>query len=96
MKRTCKCVINEETEVKGRYITKHRTYKLLKTSFKKENYLNLPLGKQILFSFSKLRVSNHKLEIELGRYRNIPSKERYCRVCKSNQIEDEFHIYNVC
>ena len=47
---------------------------------------------QILLSFSKLRVSNHKLETELGRYRNIPSKERYCRVCKSNQIEDEFHF----
>ena len=54
-------VINEETNVKGRYITKLRTYKLLKTSFKKDT--------QSLFSFSKLRVSNHKLEIESGRYK---------------------------
>ena len=31
-----KSVINEETKVKGRYITKLKTYKLFKTSFKKE------------------------------------------------------------
>ena len=41
-----KSVINEETKVKGRYITKLKTYKLFKTSFKKENYLSLPLDKQ--------------------------------------------------
>ena len=66
-----KSAINEETKVKGRYITKLRAYKLFKTPFKKENYLlvSLPLDKQSLFSFSRLRVSNHKLEIELGRYK---------------------------
>ena len=79
------------------YITKLRTCKLFKTSFNKENYLLiLPLDKQTLFSFSKLRVSNHTLEIELGRYKNSPAEERYFRVCKSKQIEDEFHFMMCC
>ena len=56
-----KSVINEETKVKGRYITKLRTYKLFKTSFKKEYYLSLPLDKQSLFSFSRLRVSKSQV-----------------------------------
>ena len=64
-----KGVINEETKVKGRYIRKLRGYK---TSFKKENYLSLLVHSQSFISFSRLRVSNHKLEIELGRYKNIP------------------------
>ena len=91
-----KSVINEETKVKGRYITKLGTYKLFKTSLKKENYLRLPLDKQSLFSFSRLRVSNHKLEIELGGYKNILPIERYCRLCNLNQIEDEFHFIMSC
>ena len=91
-----KSVINEETKVKGRYITKLRTYKLFKTSFKKENYLSLPLDKQSLFSFPRFRVSNHKLEIDLGRYKNIPPEERYRRLCNLNQVEDEFHFIMSC
>ena len=41
-----KSVIKEETKVKGRYITKLRTYELFKTVVKKENCLSLPLDKQ--------------------------------------------------
>ena len=44
----------------------------------------------------KLRVSDHKLEIESGQYKNISADERYCRICKSNQIADEFHFKMCC
>ena len=91
-----KSVINEETKVKVRSTTTLRTYELFKITFKKENYLSLPLDKQSLFSFSRLRVSNPKLEIDLGRYRNIPSEERYCRLCNLNQEDDEFHFIMSC
>ena len=30
--------------------------------------------------------------IERGRHLNIPRTERYCLLCKSNQIEDEKHF----
>ena len=45
-----------------------------------------------MFSFSRLRVINHKLEIELGRYKNFPPEERHCRLCNLNQVGDEFHF----
>jgi hypothetical protein len=38
---------------------------------------------------------NKKL-ILLGRHLNIPRTERYCLLCKSNQIEDEKHFLLHC
>ena len=37
-------------------------------------------------------ISAHPLMIERGRHLNIPRTERYCLLCKSNQIEDEKHF----
>ena len=76
-----KSVINEETIEHTSYLKHH---------------LRKQLDKQSLFSFSKFRVSNHILEIELGRYKNIPAEERHCRICKSSQIEDEFYFIMCC
>ena len=39
----------------------------------------------------KIRISAHPLMIERGKHLNIPRTERYCLLCKSNQIEDEKH-----
>jgi hypothetical protein len=46
-------------------------------------------------------LSNKKLIllltlIERGRHLNIPKTERYCLLCKSNQIEDEKHFLLHC
>ena len=43
----------------------------------------------------KLRIGNHKLLIETGRYQ-IPRDNRLCPTCKSNQIEDEIHLLFHC
>ena len=92
-----KSVITEETKPKLDISQNlEHNYKLFKTSFKKENYLSLPLDKQNLFSFSRFRVSNHKLELELGRCKNILPEERYCRLCNLNQVEDEFYFIMSC
>ena len=45
---------------------------------------------------SKFRTSNHKLEIEFGRYRNIPREERICKHCDKQVVEDEFHFAFEC
>ena len=42
--------------------------------------------------FTKLRISCHKLEIEIGRYKKIPAESRFCPICKSDNIEDELHF----
>ena len=41
----------------------------------------------------KIRISAHPLMIE---HLNIPRTERYCLLCKSNQIEDEKHFLLHC
>ena len=44
----------------------------------------------------KLRIGNHKLLIETGRYDQILRDNRLCPTCKSNQIEDEIHLLFHC
>ena len=43
---------------------------------------------------SKFRVSDHNLEVELGRYRNIPRNDRKCQIC--NKLDDEYHFFLDC
>ena len=43
----------------------------------------------------KLRISNHKLNIETGRYNKISRCDRICPVCGLN-IEDEIHFLFDC
>ena len=38
----------------------------------------------------KIRISNHKLMIETGRYNQTSRNERFCLICNSGIIEDEF------
>ena len=44
----------------------------------------------------KLCISNYKLMIETGRYEQTPLKDRFCPVCNSGIIEDEFHFLLHC
>jgi hypothetical protein len=40
----------------------------------------------------KMRISDHVLEIERGRYNKINREQRICRQCHLNVIEDEEKI----
>ena len=75
---------------------KLRTYKLFKSHFEIESYLNLPVHLRV--PLTKFRVSAHALRIETGRY-NRPHKlaleERLCWFCK-NTVEDEMHFLLEC
>ena len=44
---------------------------------------------------SKLRLSNHRLEIEVGRHTNVKQEERICQLCR-NGVEDELHFIVQC
>jgi hypothetical protein len=44
---------------------------------------------------AQLRMGILPINIELGRYRNIPAHERFCFNCK-NVVEDEFHFMFQC
>ena len=43
---------------------------------------------------TKLRISNHRLSIETGRYTGLPIKSRVCNACAS--VEDEEHFLITC
>ena len=46
-------------------------------------------------SLCKFRISNHKLEIEQGRYKNISADKRTCKLC-NNGVENEIHFLLKC
>ena len=76
-----------------------RTYRLFKTieNYKCEDYLHQVTNTRHRIALTKLRLSNHKLAIETGRYSRPFKKpaERICPVCKI-EMEDEYHFLNIC
>ena len=71
-----------------------------KIKFCKENYLDCISNYFDRANLTKLRISAHDLEIEMGRRKNIPRKDRFCKWCISSSgtkiIEDEDHILHNC
>ena len=49
---------------------------------------------------SKFRLSNHRLNIELGRYNNVLKENRMCNICQqlnnTNVIDFEYHGFFKC
>jgi hypothetical protein len=52
-------------------------------------FISLIQNPTIRRTFSQYRISNHKLQIERGRYENIPRRreERICKLCDSGEVE---------
>lgn len=74
---------------------KLRTYRKVKNNFELEKYLLLDLNKSVISKMVKIRISNSKLLIEVGRYTRTPLEQRICPLCKDG-IEDEFHFLIKC
>jgi len=74
-----------------------RTYRMIKTVFGLEPYLQLR-EYNIRKALSKLRMSSHPLAIERGRYTRpkTPIEERLCVLCVKGAIENEEHFISVC
>ena len=71
------------------------TYNIIKDEWGLEQYL-LSLPRNLRIPLCKFRTSNHKLPVERGRYQNIPRHERYCTLCNTNKLGDEFHFLLEC
>lgn len=79
---------------------KLRFYKLLKSTFDYEPYLDLP-NASWRKATSRLRCSSHTLNIETGRYIDQSDQRlRLCEFCRKylqhDIIEDEAHLLTVC
>lgn len=76
--------------------SKLTTYVKYKNEFKMEGYVTNSCFKARQ-QLSKLRLSDHKLEIEVGRYKRpkMPREKRTCPFCP-NSLEDEYHFVATC
>ena len=74
---------------------KLRFYSLLKADFEIEPYLENVNDFHLRKNICKLRCSDHKLEIETGRHKNLTLQLRVCQLCNSG-IESEMHFMALC
>lgn len=65
-------------------------YRLFKDNDERENYFKILDDKNII-TFCRLMILSHKLLIETGRWKNVPSEDRYCKLSNSEDIGGEFH-----
>jgi hypothetical protein len=73
-------------------------YRSFKSSFSFEQYLLEVKNDSHRHALTKLRISNHKLAIETGRYTKpiTARSDRVCLLCASGQVEDEQHFLLAC
>lgn len=70
------------------------TYRLCKNEFGINKYF-YSLNNTECRILTAFRTRNHRLPIELGRWRNIPVSERKCHLCRMD-VGDEFHYLFNC
>ena len=72
----------------------------IKSNFSKEPYLDIVKTYTDRVSLTRLRISAHNLEVEMGRRKGIPRTGRICRWCNlslgANNLENENHFINDC
>ena len=93
--RACDIFHQEAFAEINRGESKLRTYAKLKSRIGMENYLLEIPNIEDRISLTKIRLSNHRLNIEVGRHNKIPKNERFCPFCPT-LIEDEMHFLLLC
>ena len=73
-----------------------KAYSVFKHTFEPEKYLNVIPENKYKIAISRFRMSSHSLNIETGRYDGTPRKNRICKSCTMNKVEDEYHFLLVC
>ena len=62
--------------------------------FELQTYLSCVNVQKFRIALSQLRLSSHRLNIEVGRWSNLDFERRLCPHC--HVLEDEFHFLNEC
>ena len=71
-------------------------YKLVKKNVCTEKYLLVNLNTEDRRSIARIRLSSHKLPIEIGRKQGIDRVNRFCKLCETGEIGSEFHVCMAC
>ena len=84
----------------GRDTNKLRLYKTFKGSFSEEPYISKVFNRNQRCALTRLRISAHHLQIEVGRYTKptTPVEKRYCKYCHAEPrcLDTEFHFLFEC
>jgi hypothetical protein len=88
------CLMN--TEVSNWDVARHskdklRTYNMFKWNYESEEYVQKNFNRKMRSLIAQFRSGILPLQIEVGRFRNIPVENRVCFSCP-DKIEDEFHL----
>ena len=75
-----------------------RLYKELKEDHDIEPYLRRNISCTLRITFTKMRLSSHKLLVERGRWLKpkINYCDRLCTLCHKHDIQDEYHVLMIC
>jgi hypothetical protein len=71
-------------------------YNSVKIGIGREPYLDKLRDSNLRRAVAQLRTSSHKLEIEMGRHKNLDRDKRLCHFCTSGEIENEMHFLVKC
>ena len=80
--------INEENKL--------HFFKNAKETLSISNHLTKIKSRECRSLISKLRLGVLPLEIERGRRKNVSKEQRFCKLCNSNQVENEPHFMFEC
>ena len=74
------------------------TYKIIKSDYRIEPHILYVRNKRYQRALTRLRVSSHKLNIEVGRHSRpyIPRHQRFCLYCDTGEIDNEIHFLLKC
>ena len=86
--------INWTDEIQSK--PKLRTYAKFKDKIHPEKYVKNCHGKHKRSLIAQFRAAVFPLQIEVGRFRNIPCEKRLCTLCPLQEIEDEYHVICQC
>ena len=68
-----------------------------KNQIRQEKYLSTVNDRNLRVILTKFKLSDHELNIEKGRHKNIKRQERLCPCCSlKKQIENETHFLLEC
>ena len=83
---------------KVEHSTKLEFFRSQNTTHSQAKYLSSVRQFKIRQATTKLRISNHALMIEIGRYQmpKVPKDRRLCSLCDQSKIEDENHFLFEC
>ena len=75
---------------------KLRTLKKIETKFDTEKYIFAMNNLKHRHAVTKLRISAHRLPVEVGRYNNTPYEQRICNHYSLNKVGNEQHYVMEC